>query len=342
MLDFDMHPFRPPADENRTMNGKVLQTDCTVVDATTEIVEAALRAGTFFWLDLVYLDAEGSKLLTDAFKFHPLAVEDVEHFGQRPKIEEYEDFFYLVVHGAEPDGKGTEEVHFFYSAQNLVTIRRGECEAIETVRNQATQRHELSGSGKGQIMLLYRVIDALVDTFFPVLAHFDDKIDELEDAILVKPTDEQLGTLFEMKRDLVRLRKVVTPERDMFVGLVSGMAQLPGMTPDAERYFRDLYDHLIRVSDLVDSYRDLLSGAMDTHLSTVSNRLNGVMKQLTIIATVFLPLSFLTGFFGQNFGWMVNRIGSLGAFFGLAIGFEFATAAVLLVFFRRRGWIGGS
>jgi magnesium transporter len=132
---------------------------------------------------------------------------------------------------------------------------------------------------------------------------------------------------------------VITPERDMFASLASSESDLPGMTPDAERYFRDLYDHLIRISDLVDSYRDLLSGAMDTHLSTVSNRLNQVMKQLTIIATIFLPLSFLTGFFGQNFGWMVDHITGLGTFVVLGIGLQVATVIGLLVMFRRRSWL---
>jgi magnesium transporter len=335
-----MRRFDGARHQNRMMHGKLLRKDGTVVDATPELVAAELQTGKFFWLDIVDLDAEGAKALGEGFKFHPLALEDAEHFGQRPKVEEYDGFFYLVVHGADPVGKGTQEVHFFYSAQSLVTIRRGECQAIEVVRERAAQRRAVDGGS--DIMLLYRVIDALVDTFFPVLGHFDDTIDELEDAILVKPTEAQLGSLFEMKRDLVGLRRVVTAERDMFAGLVSGMSELPGMTPEAERYFRDLYDHLIRVSDLVDSYRDLLSGAMDTHLSTVSNRLNEVMKQLTIIATVFLPLSFLTGFFGQNFGWMINKIGSLTAFLCLAIGLEFVTALVLLVLFRRRGWLGGS
>jgi magnesium transporter len=192
------------------------------------------------------------------------------------------------------------------------------------------------------VSVLYLIVDELVDTYFPVLAQLDDRIDALEDAILKQPTEAQLGELFAMKRTLVTLRKVVTPERDMFARLLSGMNLLEGMTPEDERYFRDLYDHLIRISDLVDSYRDLLSGAMDTHLSTVSNRLNQVMKQLTIIATVFLPLSFITGFFGQNFGWMVNRLGSFGAFAGLAIGLELVTALGLVVVFRRRGWLGGS
>jgi magnesium transporter len=142
-----------------------------------------------------------------------------------------------------------------------------------------------------------------------------------------------------MKRSLIALRKIVTPERDMFATLISGSSALPGMTAEYERYFRDLYDHLIRVSDLVDSYRDLLSGAMDTHLSTVSNRLNVVMKQLTIIATIFLPLSFLTGFFGQNFAWMVNRIGSFAVFVAVGIGAQVLTVIALVVMFRKRGWL---
>ena len=158
-------------------------------------------------------------------------------------------------------------------------------------------------------MLLYRIADALVDSYFPVMARFDDPIDELEEAILKAPTEAQVGTLFAMKRQLISLRKLVTPERDMMASVLVGGTDLPGMTDDAERYFRDLYDHLIRLSDLVDSYRDLLTSAVDTHLSTVSNRLNEVMKQLAIIATIFLPLSFLTGFFGQNFAWLVRAIG---------------------------------
>jgi magnesium transporter len=144
-----------------------------------------------------------------------------------------------------------------------------------------------------------------------------------------------------MKRSLIAVRKVVTPERDMFASISSGVTVLPGVTDEGLRYLRDIYDHLIRISDLVDGYRDLLSGVMDTHLSTVSNRLNVVMKQLTIIATVFLPLSFLTGFFGQNFAWLVNHITGVWPFFVFGVGVEVAAAAGLLYLFRKRGWLGG-
>ena len=136
------------------------------------------------------------------------------------------------------------------------------------------------------------------------------------------------------------MRKLVTPQRDMVNAMLSGVIPVPGMTAETERYVRDLYDHLIRISDMVDSYRDLLSGSLDAYMSMVSNRLNDVMKQLTIIATVFLPLSFLTGFFGQNLGWLVNREGSLTAFLIFGIGTEALAVIGPLVMFRRRGWLG--
>ena len=174
---------------------------------------------------------------------------------------------------------------------------------------------------------------------FPFLATFDDRIDELQDQVFAKPTEEQLAAMFALKRQLVDMRKVVTPQRDMVNAMLTQVIPIPGMTPEGERYVRDLYDHLIRISDMVDSYRDLLSGSLDAYMSVVSNRLNDVMKQLTIIATIFLPLSFLTGFFGQNFGWMVNRLGSLGVFLGVGLGTELLAVVGLLFMFRRQGWM---
>jgi magnesium transporter len=175
---------------------------------------------------------------------------------------------------------------------------------------------------------------------FPVLAAMDDRIDELQDQIFTNPKEEQLAALFALKRQLVDMRKLVTPQRDMVSAMLAGVVPVPGMTAESERYVRDLYDHLIRISDMVDSYRDLLSGSLDAYMSMVSNRLNAVMKQLTIIATIFLPLSFLTGFFGQNFSWLVNRIGAEASFFGVGVGTELLAVAALLILFKKRGWIG--
>jgi magnesium transporter len=318
------------------MSGHLITVDGVEHEQTPAAVRELLTAGTRFWLDIAGAEqSDMETLLRDTFGFHPLAVEDAEHFGQRPKIDTYDDFALIVTYGVEESGT-LIEVHCFYTATYLVTVHRAECPDLTALRNRLAKG---GTSKRDHAMLLYRVMDILVDGYFPVLAALDDRIDELEDQILRRPTDEQLGTLFGMKRTLIGLRKVVTPQRDMLASLLSGGDMLPDMTPEAERYFRDLYDHMIRISDLVDSYRDLISGVLTTHLSTVSNRLNVVMKQLTIIATIFLPLSYLTGFFGQNFGWLLNHIGGLPAFLTFGIGLELFAAIGLLVMFRKRGWL---
>jgi magnesium transporter len=300
-----------------------------------ETVEKLLADGGFFWLDLDQPDPGDFEILSDVFKFHPLAIEDSEHFDQRAKIDDYDDFVFIVVYGAAPDDDRLVEVHCFYSERFLVTVHRDDCPAFAEIRERFAKRE---APIQRPALLLYRIIDGLVDSFFPILADFDDRIDELEDAIFLKADDRQLQEIFQMKRLLVGMRKAVTPQRDTFARLMGGVAELPGLEEEDERYFRDVYDHLIRISDLIDSYRDLLTGAMDVYLSTVSNRLNSVMKQLAVIATIFLPLTWLTGFFGQNFGFEVAHVGGWGTFVGFGLGTELAAAVVMLIYFKRRGW----
>jgi magnesium transporter len=324
------------------MLGTLRQGDQTV-DATNENVLAALASKSFFWLDLDdgTVDGTVAELLGTHFGFHPLAVQAAEKFSQRPRLDDYDSFVYLVARGADPDQTGRAEVHCFWTDTCVVTVHRGDCPAIHSVQERLG-RHRASEAASPQIVIVYLVIDSLVESFFPVLSDFDEKIDALEDDILKAPNEEQLGVLFDMKRKLMDMRKVITPQRDMMASINSGVTDLPGMTEEATRYFRDLYDHLIRMSDLVDSYRDLLSSVMDTHLSTVSNRLNVVMKQLAIIATVFLPLSFLTGFFGQNFTYLVGKLlAPAWTFYALGIGTEVVAVVLLFMLFKRRGWLGG-
>ncbi|MGH9303553.1 MAG: magnesium transporter CorA family protein [Acidimicrobiales bacterium] len=318
------------------MKASLLLSDGSVGEGTSQAIAEALSSEGAFWLDLQDIEPGGG-VLKDIFGFHPLAIEDAEHFGQRPKMEDYDGYLSIVVFGSRQSTGEMVEVHGFLSDSYLVTVRRGPCEALDEVRSRAAiWRHHADADTS---LLFYRVADALVDGFFPLLERIDDEIDEIEDDILKAPTESQLARLFELKRSLVALRKVVTPERDLFSGVVGGAVALPNMTVETERLFRDLYDHLIRVSDLVDSYRDLLSSAVDMHLSTVSNRLNVVMKQLTIIATIFLPLTFLTGFFGQNFAWLIGHITAGATFVWLGIGSELVAIGILVYFFRRRRWI---
>lgn len=314
-----------------------------VVPCYTSIDETRIRENLhrnhFFWLDLSTPSDEELTKLHELFGFHPLALEDTEHFGQRPKLDNYGDYVFLVFYGAwrhRPDDTDPlREVHMFISGQYLITIHRDPFPPLERQRDQLDGRVLHS-----EQFLLYRLLDALTDSFFPLLAEMDDEIDELEAAVLENPTEEQLQRLFSLKRQLVAMRKVVTPQRDLFARSVDQIAELPGLDLDERDYFRDVYDHLIRISDLIDSYRDLLSGATDLYLSTVSNRQNDVMKQLAVIATIFLPLSFITGFFGQNFGFMINHlINHPWTFFVIGIGSMLATCVALLAFFRRKGWV---
>jgi len=312
------------------------------VACLTRIDEASIREHLqrdyFFWLDLTAPTHDDLGKLRELFGFHPLALEDTEQFAQRPKLDDYGDYVFVVFYGAwrhrRDDPMPLREVHFFISGRYLVTVHRDPLPSLDR------EREELDGRTlHSEQFLLYRVFDAVVDTFFPILADMDDDIDGLEAAVLASPTDEQLQKLFSLKRQLVAMRKVVTPQRDLFARAVDQIAELPGLELDERDYFRDVYDHLIRISDLIDSYRDLLSGATDLYLSTVSNRQNDVMKQLTVIATIFLPLTFITGFFGQNFGFMVKHIAATSTFWVLGLGSMVVTCIGLVIFFRRKGWI---
>jgi magnesium transporter len=339
---------RPPIQQNALSDPqpsaaeRTAPSNCTVIHDrgseemhfSRENIEKLLAGDSFFWVDVDQPNAADYAILRDVFKFHPLAVEDSEKFDQRAKIDDYDNYVFIVIYGAVPDDDRLVEVHCFYSEKFLVTVHRDEAPAFTEVRQRYVKRKKVDDPAK----LLYRIIDGLVDSFFPILADFDDRIDELENQTFLNASDAQLQEIFQMKRLLVGMRKAITPQRDMFAGLIGGVAELPGMTEEDERYFRDIYDHLIRISDLIDTYRDLLTSSMDVYLSTVSNRLNSVMKQLTIMATVFLPLTFVTGFFGQNFGWMVGHIGSGPVFFGLGIGLEIVTVAALFTLFKKRGW----
>jgi magnesium transporter len=314
-----------------------------VAPCFTAVDEARIRdhlqRDHFFWLDLDAPGPEELAQLREIFGFHPLALEDSEDFGQRPKLDDYGDYVFLVFYGSwrheAEDPRPLRELHLFISGQYLVTIHRDPLPALDHQREQLDGRLLHS-----EQFLLYRVLDALVDSFFPVLADMDDEIDDLEAAVIESPSEEQLQRLFSLKRQLVAMRKVVTPQRDLFASSVDRISQLPGLTLDERDYFRDIYDHLIRISDLIDSYRDLLSGATDLYLSTVSNRQNDVMKQLTVIATVFLPLGFITGFFGENFGFLVTHlITPEWTFWVIGVGSMVATCVALLIFFRRKGWV---
>jgi magnesium transporter len=299
-------------------------------------VESRLSEGVFLWLDIDTPTEDEFKLLRDVFKLHPLAIEDSRKFGQRPKLDEYDDFTLLVVFGAVDDperrsGLAPIEVHCFYSEKWLITVHKGECSVFDELRNQTHKKLQRYEEGLG---ILYLVVDELVDSFLPQLSELDDEFDELEDTILTDPQPASLQQAITMKRQLVQLRKIVNPQRDMFAAIISGRYELPGMTDEHEKYFRDVYDHLIRVSEQLDDYRDLASGTTDLYQSTVGNKMNLTMKQLGWVATFFLPLSFLSGFFGQNFPVLFGKyLRPVWTFWVFGLGLSLAAFILVLLWF---------
>jgi magnesium transporter len=266
-----------------------------------------------------------------------LALEDMVKRGQRPKLEDFGEHMFLVYYGAVEEKAGRielEEVHAFLSGGYLVTSHQRQCAALE----EARERFEAQRPRSEQFVV-YRVLDGLTDSFFPILDRLDDRMEQLDGEIFARPQPRQLEEITALRRDLVALRRVVTPQRDLLARGVDDILEIPGLEADSRNYFRDVYDHAIRISDQIDSYRDLLAGTRDAYLSVVSNRLNQITKQLTVVATIFLPLSFIVGFFGQNFKWMVQAIDSPAAFFGLGIGSLVLSLVGLLFWFRRGSYI---
>jgi magnesium transporter len=293
-----------------------------------------LARGEFFWLKLHGCSGEQIGELGQKFGLHPLAVEDTQEFGQRPKLDDYDTAALLVFYGVDPDGTPVE-VHFHVSGSWMITVHQEGHEIFKQAERRIGREPP-----KTEEEAIYRVLDALTDSFFPVLDGVDERIDTIMDAMLLKPSQDQREELFHLRRRLIELRRIATPQRDILARGGDVLGRLPGLeADDARDWFRDVYDHLVRISELIDSYRDLLSGALDLYLSTVSNRLNAISKQLTVVATIFLPLTFVTGFFGQNFGTLVRHINSAWAFWGYGVGGMLASAAILLWYFRRQGFL---
>ncbi|HEY5052225.1 MAG TPA: magnesium transporter CorA family protein [Solirubrobacterales bacterium] len=302
-----------------------------------DAIAGLLKRDEYFWLDLTAPSEDDFATLKELFDFHPLALEDARKQGQRPKLDDFGSHMFLVFYGAEERGEGEFamlEVHVFLSGGFIVTTHRDPCQELVDIRERLTRQPPRS-----EQFVIYRVIDGLTDTFFPVLDHLDQRIERLDAEIFESASEEHLRDIGNLRRLLVDLRRVVTPQRDLLAQRMDDILEIPGLEVDSRNYFRDVYDHLIRISDQIDAYRDLLAGSRDAYLSVVSNRLNQITKQLTVMATIFLPLSFVVGFFGQNFKWLVVNIQSPGAFFVLGIGSLVVSVIALLVWFRRNDYI---
>ena len=288
------------------------------------------------WLDIADPRGEELQLAAKELDLHPLAVEDATHRHQRPKIDEYDDHYFIVVYGLEepsPDVVQQKELSIFVKHNAIVTVHEGSLGALALVEKRFRDG-KLATTG----LLLHAILDTIVDSYFEILDGLGDRV-ELIEAMVIEgdPRDSttSIRELFRLKRDLLAIRKVIAPERDVAASLVRG--DIRELRETGRRaYFQDLYDHIVRVTDEIDTFRDLVSNVVDAHLAAQSNRLNEVMKVLTSIATVLLILAVVTGFFGQNWTFIAYDSPLL---FGAAMVFMVLTSIATAYYFRRRGWL---
>jgi magnesium transporter len=301
---------------------------------------AWLRPGSevAVWVDMVAPTPDEARLLAQDFKFHELAVEDALSASHHPKIEAYERYLYLILHGIDFQKSehcfATHDTDFFLGPTYLVTVHDGGRRSIESVRDACVRNEQMLQQGPAALM--HRIIDAMVDHYEPEVDELELEIEELEKEVFERPGSELLRRLLALKRDVSSLRRVVLPQRDV----VSRLARREfSLVDEALSYrFRDVYDHLVRLTDQSIALQDRITGLLEAHLSNVSNQLNQVMKVLTVIATIFMPLTVLTSLYGMNVRLPEMPGGERGQFWGVVLMMAVISGWMLWVF-RRKRWL---
>ena len=309
-------------------------------DQATSIDRTWLNSatGTQLWVDLAAPSIPESLILSDTFAFHPLAVEDAMSARQYPKAEAYDGYLYVVLHGIHFQTAehrfATHDVDFFIGPTYLVTIHDGDSRSIADLREHAARNPKLLA--EGPVALFHRIVDAMVDHYRPEVEKLEDRIDGLEDEVFDNPTPALVREILAQKRDVSSLRRIITPQRDVVARLAR--RDFVDISTEMSFRFRDVYDHLVRISDDALTFQDRITGILDAHLSNVSNRLNEVMKVLTIVSTLLFPLTVLTGVYGMNVALPYFPGGDRAQFWWL-MGIGAVIVAGMLAFFRRKRWM---
>ncbi len=300
----------------------------------------AVREGGRLWVDIDSTDRAQHALLEKVFGFHHLAIEDTLSPKTRVKLEEYGAYLFGVVAAVRLDHKTedpydteTANLYFFLGPNYFVTAHDQATRAVEEVRDRITRSPDLLG--RGIEMLAHGVLDVTVDDFLPIVDHVDNQVDRLEEQLFERYDENAIQEIFRAKRLVVQLRRYLGPMREVLNiitnrphGCISAQSQV---------YFRDVYDHTIRIVESIESMRDLLSSVLETYLTQQSNRMNRVMKQLSVVATISLPLVVVGGMFGMNFAGIPLARSEWGFEFG--VGLQVVLAILMYIYIRRRGWI---
>lgn len=301
-----------------------------------EILRLPRRPSEFVWVDVQGTAEHDLEVLWRVFQFHPLAIETCLATQHHPKIDEFEDHIFVIFRAIDYNlGKGkfrTTKLACFLGENFLVTYHRAKLKNIDAVKERCPK--DARFGQRGPDSLLYTILDQMVDLYFPELEEFEKAVDEVQELALTEPKPSTLQKILDLKRNILHMRRFAGPQREVLNRLARG--DFKYIRPANTLFFRDVYDHSFRISDNIDTLRDLLASVMETYLSMVSNRMNEVMKVLTVITTIMMPLTFIAGVYGMNFENQPEYKWEYGYLF--ALGLMVAVGVSMFLWFRRKGW----
>lgn len=303
-----------------------------------QMLAAFAEKDCVFWVDIENATEFESDSLVEIFNFHPLAVEDCVTDISQPKMDDYEEYLFLVLHSLsiKPDTVELEitELDIFLGKNYVVTFHRNPVRSVQKVREMAAKKPDVY-LGHGTDLLVHNILDNLVDNYMPVIDCYDDRIDQMEEEIFKNPSPDYLSTVMHLKRDIFNLRRVVAPQRDTINYITR--TPTPFIKPKNMIYFRDVYDHLFRVYGIIEGFHEVLAGILQAYFSYSSHRLNEIMKRMTVLATLTMPSIIIASIYGMNFSHMPE----LGWKYGylMSIGLMGATSVVMLIWMKFKKWI---
>jgi magnesium transporter len=307
-----------------------------LTDVQPDLIAQQRARDEYFWLDLT--DPSPGELLQagDVLGLHPIALEDTREWGQRPKVDTYGDHLLAVFYSARMDDAGQAEaieVHVYVSGSFVLTVRHRRCDVLDQLHEQLA--HEpIDDEG----YLVYRILDTLTDAWYPVIDALENRIDTLEEQVLLHARRSQLSVIYRMRQDVRELLRTTGAQRDHFMSTAEAIRSLPGLQRGTRETMRDVGDHLAQIAGELNRQNEDLGSLTATYFNANADRLNAIVTRLTVLGTIFIVWTMIAGFFGQNFGWMVNHIDSPAAFFGLGLALPIVLTVIagILMWIKRR------
>ncbi|MEC3609557.1 magnesium/cobalt transporter CorA [Bacillus glycinifermentans] len=286
----------------------------------------------WYWTDFDQPTEEEASLLKDHFHFHPLSIEDCFHYLQRPKLDQYEEYLFFVIHALNQKTLASEEVDLFVGKNYVVSFHFHQSTGIEKVRKRFLENKALWKKGPNHIA--YMIMDQLVDEYFPILYQIEDRLNEIAESDNRKTFGTLMNEVFDIRSDLLKLRRTIIPMRDLLYRILN----IEHLKDHRERkaYYNDIYDHLLKLTEIVENNRDMTADLRDSYQTLNSNRMNAIMMTLTIVSTIFIPLTFIVGVYGMNFDNMPELHWRYGYF--IVLGVMAAVVAGMIIWFRHKGW----